>query len=119
MYHTYMYAPHAPHAHARCHPQVMGAAWAPFVSLKKEQKLIKDAPFRYMRHPMYGGVVWMGVGSALLTGSWLVAAGWAGMMVALAVLRVPIEERVMHKGFGPQYAQYCKECTWRMVPYVW
>lgn len=115
------FALHVPLAACTLHgtAQHLGAAWAPFVSVKKEQKLVTSGPYSLCRHPMYTSVLLFGLGSALATGSWLVGGAWVSMVAALCVARVPQEEAVVRRAFGQQYQRYAASVPWKVVPYVW
>src|ERR1700756_1310917 len=41
------------------------------VQKEREQKVVSTGPYRYVRHPMYAGMIFYLVGAPLLLGSWM------------------------------------------------
>lgn len=68
--------------------------------------LVTAGPFRFSRNPMYLGALVVGVGAALLAGTWLM---WL-VPVLLFMLQnfaiIPFEERSMERTFGDAYRAY-------------
>lgn len=68
--------------------------------------LVASGPFRFTRNPMYLGILVIGVGAALVAGTW---AMWL-VPVVLFVLDhfviIPFEERSMEHTFGDSYRSY-------------
>ena len=84
---------------------------------ERGQTVIATGPYRYVRHPMYAGIVIFVAGTALLLGSWF------GLIVGLlpvAVLarRAVLEERTLQQAL-PGYAAYAARVRYRLIPYVW
>jgi protein-S-isoprenylcysteine O-methyltransferase len=67
--------------------------------------LVRDGPYRVVRHPVYAGEIlnWLGLG--LLFGGGPVLAYAAGLAV-LQALRARVEERKLAGVLGAQYAEY-------------
>lgn len=84
---------------------------------ERGQTVIATGPYRYVRHPMYAGIVVFMAGTALLLGSWF------GLIVGLlpvAVLarRAVLEERTLQQAL-PGYPAYAARVRYRLIPYVW
>ena len=78
------------------------------VTLKQDHELIRSGPYRWVRHPIYTGLLLAILGSAIALGEWrgLIAL----VLVAAAVLRrIAIEERFLTQQFGAAYARYRAE----------
>ena len=62
------------------------------------------SPRRFSRNPMYLGIVVIGVGVALIAGTWLM---WLvpGVVFDELVI-IPFEERSMERTFGDAYREY-------------
>jgi protein-S-isoprenylcysteine O-methyltransferase Ste14 len=85
------------------------------------RQLVVTGLYRYVRNPMYLGVLSMILGQALVLGSRAILA--YGLCVALAshLFVVLYEERTLRKRFGAEYEAYCKEVhrwlpRWRAAP---
>jgi protein-S-isoprenylcysteine O-methyltransferase Ste14 len=92
---------------------------APVVKMQTErnQKVITTGPYRFVRHPMYAGGLFYFFGLPFMFGSWLGLAV-APVFVALLLLRIPIEERMLRKDLAG-YDDYAARVRYRLVPGVW
>lgn len=73
-----------------------------------------DGPYRWVRHPMYLGLLALGAGAALLD-PWAVPA-----LVTLGVAlvgKVRIEERLLRQTY-PGYEEYSQR-NWGLIPFLW
>ena len=78
--------------------------------------LVRCGPYRYVRHPIYSGVLLMILGTALASGpAWLVAAAGAA---AYFVMSLRVEEADMASLFPDDYPQYAAH-TKRLIPFVY
>jgi protein-S-isoprenylcysteine O-methyltransferase Ste14 len=88
----------------------------PLPDLRRGARLLTTGPYRYVRHPMYTGVI-------LIALAWLLDNFTAGRLVAAVVLltdlllKAAYEESLLRKRF-PEYAAYQKR-TKRMIPFVY
>ena len=70
------------------------------------KKLVAVGLYRFMRNPMYVGVVGIVVGWSLIAGSWRMAA-YAGLLTVAFHLRVIFyEEPVLAREFGNEWERY-------------
>lgn len=85
------------------------------VSVARDQRVVDDGPYRFVRHPTYTGLLLEFLGIALTLRS---IPGLSAIMVPifLALLRrVRIEEAALVEGLGEPYAAYIRR-TKRFVP---
>jgi protein-S-isoprenylcysteine O-methyltransferase Ste14 len=87
---------------ARVH---IGQYWSARVTLKEDHKLISTGPYKYVRHPIYTGLLVATVGTALAIGRWQGLAGVAIILFA-HILKARKEERLMTSHFGATYEDY-------------
>ena len=86
------------------------------VQTERGQTVISIGPYRYVRHPMYAGVIPFVVGTTLLLGSWY---GLLGLVIVVGIaFRAVREERVLRAEL-PGYDAYMARVKYRLIPYVW
>jgi protein-S-isoprenylcysteine O-methyltransferase Ste14 len=90
---------------ARVH---LAGNWSGTVTLKQDHSLTRDGPYRFVRHPIYTGILLAILGSAIAEGEW---RGLVGLgLITLSFLRkITIEERFLTAAFGGAYARYRAE----------
>src|SRR5262249_52598545 len=87
------------------------------VQEERSQKVITTGPYRYVRHPMYAGMIFYLVCAPLLLGSWW-GLLWGCGLLGLFAIRILIEEATLRKGL-PGYNDYAAQVRYRLVPRVW
>jgi protein-S-isoprenylcysteine O-methyltransferase Ste14 len=92
---------------------------APVVKIQEErgQRVITTGPYRYVRHPMYAGMIFYLFCAPLLFGSWWGLLGGC-VLLGLFVIRIMIEERTLREKLQG-YNEYAKRVRYRLVPLVW
>jgi protein-S-isoprenylcysteine O-methyltransferase Ste14 len=68
--------------------------------------LVATGPFRFSRNPMYLGLLVIGVGAALVAGTWLMWLVPVLLFVLDNFVIIPYEERSMERTFGDAYRAY-------------
>jgi protein-S-isoprenylcysteine O-methyltransferase Ste14 len=90
--------------------------WSGDVQLKRDHELIVQGPYRWVRHPIYTGLLLAFIGSALAVGEWRGVIAVA--IVALALWgKLRREEALMRRQFGEAYARYAARVP-ALVPFV-
>jgi protein-S-isoprenylcysteine O-methyltransferase Ste14 len=97
---------------------VLGHNWSGLVMMVREgHQLVQSGPYAIVRHPIYTGMFFAILGTALTIGtlaSWLaVASGLGGILI-----RVDVEERLMATEFGDAHADY-RARTRKLIPFIW
>lgn len=67
---------------------------------------VTSGPFRWSRNPMYLGSLVMGVGAALIAGTWLMWLVPVVLFLLQNFVIIPFEERSMQHTFGEEYDAY-------------
>jgi protein-S-isoprenylcysteine O-methyltransferase Ste14 len=95
----------------------LGCEWSGNITIKVEHKLIRTGPYRWVRHPIYTGLLAMYAGTTLVSGEWHALAGL--VLAGLAYVRkIRLEEANLLSGFGANYAAYQSE-TKALIPGVY
>jgi protein-S-isoprenylcysteine O-methyltransferase len=88
------------------------------VSIRPDHRIVRDGPYRLLRHPSYTGALATFCGFALCLGD-IVALLAVVMPVTLAFLwRIRLEESVLSQAFPDDYPAYARE-TKRLLPGIW
>lgn len=94
----------------------LGRNWSGVVTLKTDHELIRSGPYRFVRHPIYTGLLVAIAGSAMVRGEW---RGVVAIAIAIAALwrKLRLEERWLGETFGDEYAKYRAEVS-ALIPFV-
>jgi protein-S-isoprenylcysteine O-methyltransferase Ste14 len=84
------------------------------VEVRRGARLVVAGPYRWVRHPMYTGLLGAGMSLAFLQGSWWLA-GATALCFGLLAARTPIEERYLEERFGEPYREYARRVR-RFLP---
>lgn len=94
----------------------LGANWSAEVTIKQNHELVRSGSYALVRHPIYTGVLFALIGTALSVDKWRALVGLA--LIAAGFLRkIVIEERFMLAEFGEAYARYRAEVP-ALIPFV-
>jgi protein-S-isoprenylcysteine O-methyltransferase Ste14 len=94
----------------------LGSNWSSIPALRKGQKLVRTGPYSIVRHPIYTGILFGMIGSAIVVGQYR-------NLIALVLIlifcwsRIHDEERIMEDEFGKEYSIYKKEVK-TIIPWI-
>jgi protein-S-isoprenylcysteine O-methyltransferase Ste14 len=94
----------------------LGSNWSGTVTVKEDHELIKSGPYRWVRHPIYSGLLLASAGVALESDRWVALIGLALVFAGLR-LKSLIEERRMVDRFGDEYDRY-RGSTSALIPFL-
>jgi protein-S-isoprenylcysteine O-methyltransferase Ste14 len=86
--------------------RVLGRQWSLQARVLEDHKLIREGPYRFVRHPIYTGILGMIVAGGL---AW---SHWIGFVLALVLfgigtaIRVRSEEKLLQEQFGAAFDDY-------------
>lgn len=87
------------------------------IMIEADQKVITTGLYRFVRHPLYVGVLITMIGLPLALDSWWGLAVLIPDVIAF-VLRILDEEKMLKQElYG--YVKYTQKVQYRLVPYVW
>jgi protein-S-isoprenylcysteine O-methyltransferase Ste14 len=98
---------------ARVH---LAGNWSATVTIKENHTLVRDGPYRYVRHPIYTGILLAIVGTGMVGNEW---RGVLAVAIAVAALwrKLRLEEQWLTETFGEEYRRYRKEVR-ALIPFV-
>jgi protein-S-isoprenylcysteine O-methyltransferase Ste14 len=98
---------------ARVH---LAGNWSGVVTLKENHTLVRDGPYRCVRHPIYTGLLLALIGSAIARDEW---RGVLALALAFAALwrKLSLEERWLAETFGDDYRRYRSEVR-ALIPFL-
>lgn len=90
--------------------------WSGMVTLKEGHELVMRGPYRWVRHPIYTGILVMYLGSAVAVGR---LCGLLGFLLMLAGFWIKLrqEEALMSRVFPQAYPAYRRRVK-ALVPFV-
>ncbi len=96
--------------------RTLAGNWSSDVTFKQGHELIKSGPYRYVRHPIYTGLLVMAVGSAIEIGQ---LHCWLGIPIMTFGFWIKLsqEERLLLRHFPNEYPVYQKQVK-ALVPFI-
>jgi protein-S-isoprenylcysteine O-methyltransferase Ste14 len=92
----------------------LGQNWSGAIATTVNQQLLQSGPYKFIRHPIYTGLLGMYLGTSFISGELHALVGFA--IAALAYWRkIRLEEQHLHALFGSEYEEYCST-TWALIP---
>ena len=94
----------------------LGTNWSSRATIKEGHELIVRGPYRIVRNPIYTGIFFALVGTAIALGQ---VRHFLGLPLVLTVWawKIANEQRLLRAQFGDQYTRYCHEVK-TFIPYV-
>jgi protein-S-isoprenylcysteine O-methyltransferase Ste14 len=86
----------------------LGANWSGVVTLKKEHELIRKGLYRWIRHPIYTGILIGVIGTAMINGH---VRGWLGFVIVWLTFyfKARREERFLRQEFGEGFEEHARK----------
>lgn len=95
----------------------LGGNWSGSVTVKQDHQLVRSGPYSVVRHPIYTGIVFAGLGTSIAFGRIRCFVGVLVLTIGFK-LKSLLEERFMQEQFGAQYLSY-KQNVKALVPFIW
>jgi protein-S-isoprenylcysteine O-methyltransferase Ste14 len=96
--------------------RVLGKHWNGEITIKVDHELIRTGPYKYIRHPIYAGLLLLYLGAAIVSGQWHALLGFTIAAVAY-VRKTRMEEANLKRGFPGEYEDYRRQ-TRALVPWI-
>ena len=97
---------------------VLGGFFSTEVKIIRNQRIVKEGPYKILRHPSYTGLLMIILGFGLAAGTWLGTAVALLLFGSATGYRIRIEEIALKKEFGEEYLDYAKK-TKRLIPLLY
>ena len=93
----------------------IGRNWGTPMMQRDEPELVTSGPYRFVRHPIYSGILLAGIGTVVaLSWWWLTVVALAGVYF---IYSARVEERYMAGEFPDTYPAY-KRSTKMLLPFI-
>ena len=94
----------------------LGRSYGIRLDVFEGHSLKTDGPYRFVRHPMYLGIVLFHLGASLALQSPLLLGATALYVVPFTAIRIGAEERVLRDAFGERYLRYAERVP-ALIPF--
>jgi len=88
--------------------RTLGKQWAVAARLVESHKLITEGPYAYVRNPIYTGMLGILIATGLAMEHWIATAVAVIIFCVGLVIRMRIEEKLLHAAFGAEFDDYAK-----------
>jgi protein-S-isoprenylcysteine O-methyltransferase Ste14 len=96
--------------------RTLAGNWSRAVAFKEDHELVTTGLYRYVRHPIYTGILLMILGTALFVGTPSAVVGF--LVIVLAIwFKLRAEEELLTEHFPREYPAY-KNRTRSLIPYA-
>jgi protein-S-isoprenylcysteine O-methyltransferase Ste14 len=103
---------------ARWSVRALGKQWALAARLVEGHELVTSGPYRYVRNPIYSGMLGMLVATGLAVSRPLGLLLGALCFCLGTVVRVRAEERLLRGAFGQTWVDWSRR-TAALIPHIW
>ena len=93
----------------------LGKEWSVTARVVTGHKLATDGPYRFVRHPIYTGMLGMLLATGLVFSHWLSLTAAIVIYFIGTVIRIKSEERLLREALGPEFDSYARSAP-ALVP---
>ena len=94
----------------------LGKNWSGAIQKVEGQRLIHSGPYRYIRNPIYTGIVFGFFGTFVSFGTLGSLLGFCIILIAY-IYKISKEQKFLIIEFEEEYRVYIKE-SWALIPYI-
>ena len=87
------------------------------IQTDRDHSVVASGPYRFVRHPMYVGLILLHLSLALILGS-MWNLGLAALITSLFLWRTALEDQILRREL-PGYQDYAAATRYRIVPGIW
>ncbi|BDB98259.1 methyltransferase family protein [Saccharolobus caldissimus] len=96
----------------------LGKYFSPIVTIYSDHKIVKSGPYRFVRHPAYGGALIAILGMGISLRSVLSAIIPFIIMLIVVNYRANLEERLLTAEVGNEYLEYKRTVKRKFIPFI-
>lgn len=96
----------------------LGKQWSGLVTTKVNHELVTTGPYKYVRHPIYSGIILAVIGSALAVNTLCSVIG-AVIWISTYVIKLSHEEKLLSQTFGVSWMLQCDKVYDKLIPGVY
>ena len=98
--------------------KTLGEFYTRTLRVSTEQRIVRQGPYKIIRHPGYLASILIWLGAALATTNWI-AVVIAAVVLSLAYhSRIQAEERMLLSLRNQEYGEY-RAHTWKLIPFIY
>jgi len=97
---------------------LLGGFFSTEVKIVSNQRIVKEGPYRFLRHPCYTGLLLIMLGLGLETRTWLGTIASLLLFGSAIGYRIRVEENALIREFREEYLDYAKS-TKRLIPFIY
>jgi|SRR5262245_31672009 len=98
--------------------RILGRFYTSTLRVTDRQRIVRQGPYKILRHPGYSGIILMWAGAGLATANWIVTMVIILLMIASYRYRILSEEAMLQAKFGEEYQAYATH-TWKLLPFIY
>jgi protein-S-isoprenylcysteine O-methyltransferase Ste14 len=98
--------------------KTLGVYYTRTLRIEGQHPVIKEGPYRVLRHPGYLGVMLLLIGAGIATTNWLPITVTPIAMFTGYFYRIHFEEKMLQSTLGQPYIDYMRQ-SWRLIPYIY
>jgi len=95
---------------------ILGKNWSSAIQRVEGQRLVKSGPYRYIRNPIYSGILFGFAGTVIMLRTPASLTGFLIMLFAY-IYKIKKEQTFLIQEFGKEYTDYISE-SWALIPFI-
>jgi protein-S-isoprenylcysteine O-methyltransferase Ste14 len=96
----------------------LGKQWALAARLVEEHDLVTSGPYRWVRNPIYLGMLGLLLATGLAISRWEILVPAMLVFVVGSVIRIRCEERLLRQAFGETFEEYARKVP-ALIPKIY
>lgn len=94
----------------------LGRNWSGAIQKVEGQRLVRSGPYKYIRNPIYTGIIFGFFGTFITFGTMASLVGFI-IILLIYIIKINNEQKFLMKEFGEEYRKYIAE-SWALIPFI-